>query len=123
MSEDSINDLFAKRLISAQVRDNLLKLAGDEKITKYTIVRKLKQDVINANKDEPAALEKAADKVNSNYFISEILIETSAGSKADEENENWMNFVTGGYLSYKVTAQSNSTNVLHIQNTGMLMAS
>ncbi|SKA66997.1 hypothetical protein SAMN02745213_01891 [Succinivibrio dextrinosolvens DSM 3072] len=123
MSEDSINDLFAKRLISAQVRDNLLKLAGDEKITKYTIVRKLKQDVINANKDEPAALEKAADKVNSNYFISEILIETSAGSKAVEENENWMNFVTGGYLSYKVTAQSNSTNVLHIQNTGMLMAS
>lgn len=119
MDTKQIDELYKEGLISEQLKDNLTKLAESGKITKYTIVRKMKQDVIDANRNDPKALEREASKIKSNYYVSEIQIETSGASKVVEENTDWLNFITGGWVSYKVNAQSSSTNTLQLKYTGM----
>ncbi len=110
-----IDKLLEEEVITKEKADILKKLTDKGKISKFVIIRKLKPEIVEQYKNDKEALEKAIDNEKDNFYLSDVIIESPLGQKTVEANEDWLNLVSGGYISYKVKAQSNANNVLHLQ--------
>ena len=62
-------------------------------------------------------LEQAAKKVNTNFKLQDIIIETKGGDSSTIKNEDWLSIVSGGYASYKTENKSNSNYILKISSS------
>ncbi|MBP5244517.1 MAG: hypothetical protein J6Z28_07355, partial [Succinivibrio sp.] len=64
-------------------------------------------------------LEKEAGKVNANFTLQDVIIETKGGASSTIKNEDWLSIVSGGYASYNTENKSNSNYVLKISASNL----
>ncbi|MBE6422430.1 hypothetical protein [Succinivibrio dextrinosolvens] len=119
LTKNDLELMEEKGLINDTVKAKLQELIEKEKIVKVTFVRTLKQSVIDTYKDDKAKLEKEAGKVNSNFTLQDVIIETKGGESSTIKNEDWLSIVSGGYASYTTENKSNSNYVLKISATSL----
>lgn len=118
LTDADLKAIEKANLISPALKAKLLELKNDKKIVKVTMVRTLKQDVIDRFKNNKAKLEKEANKVSQNYELTEVIIETK-GDEFKNNNSDWMANLTGDILSYKTENTSEAHNILRIKKTSL----
>ena len=88
--------------------ESLEKYVDSDDVVSVSIDMHLKQSVINAYKDDPDGLSKAADDVGNNYECKSFRIEVS-DTKKSVKSFDLLNIASMGYLSFsrEVTAKGN----------------
>lgn len=119
LTENDLKEMEDKGLINDVIKAKLRDLVKKEKIVKVTFVRTLKQSVIDTYKDDKETLEKEAGKVNANFTLQDVIIETKGGASSTIKNEDWLSIVSGGYASYNTENKSNSNYVLKISASNL----
>ena len=108
LTSDHISILKRNGFINDAVAESLEKYVDSDDVVSVSIDMHLKQSVINAYKDDPDGLSKAADDVGNNYECKSFRIEVS-DTKKSVKSFDLLNIASMGYLSFsrEVTAKGN----------------